>query len=940
MADYKHTINLPQTSFPMKANLPQREPGFLKKWDEEKLYQQLIAKNAKSPRYIFHDGPPYANGHIHYGTILNKILKDIVVKYKNMSGHLCAFVPGWDCHGLPIELQVDKDLGPKKKAMTTLAIRKECRDYANKYIDIQRAEFRRLGCFGDWEHPYLTMSPQYEAVIAKEFGNFVAQNRVYREKKPVFWCPSCKTALAEAEVEYQDHRAPSIYVKFRLIEEKKLRENLHLPDEPVYLVIWTTTPWTLPANLAVALNVKFTYAAVRFGGEIWIVADGLLNKVLEIFGSPDVEVLSKFSAKDLENLHCAHPFLPRKSLIILGPHVTLEAGTGCVHTAPGHGYEDYEIGKRYGLEVFSPIDTAGRFTKEAGADWLTGQKVEEANRPILEHLKEKGALAKKEEEITHSYPHCWRCHTPTLFRATEQWFISMERNDLRKEVLKAVDKVHWIPPWGRNRIFGMLQNRPDWCVSRQRRWGVPIIAVECGKCAHNFTTAELVNRAAEIFAKSEEGSDVWYRDTADVSEFLPKNFECPKCKNKDPKMFVKGPDILDVWFDSGASYAAVLEGMLKTEIPADLYLEGSDQHRGWFHTSLLESMATRGKAPYKRVLTHGFVVDADGKKLSKSAGNYIPPENVLKNHGAEMLRLWVANEDYRSDIRFSEEILTRLVDSYRKVRNTCRYLLGNLSDFQPGRDALPYGKLPEIDRWALHVLQKTVREVLDAYEAFEFHVIAHALTRFCAVELSAVYFDILKDRLYTEAKEGVSRRAAQTVLFRILDTLVRLMAPIFSFTAEEVWQAAPAFQGKESSVFLADLPKPDASLQDAALMERWDRFLKMRGVVTKALEKARADKFLGNPLEARVVLEATPDQEQFLKSFGDILPDVFIVSQVVYGKAAGNWTCSSEEMTGLKVGVEKADGGKCARCWKYAVFVGRDPQHPELCQRCVGVVAS
>ncbi|MBI5300467.1 MAG: isoleucine--tRNA ligase [Deltaproteobacteria bacterium] len=932
MADYKNTINLPQTPFPMKANLPQREPDFLKRWDEAKLYQKLIEKNKDKPRYIFHDGPPYANGHIHYGTILNKILKDIVVKYKNMSGHLCEFVPGWDCHGLPIELQVDKDLGSKKAKMSPLEIRKACREYALKFVDIQREEFKRLGCMGSWDNPYLTMSPQYEATIAKEFGRFVKKDLVYCGKKPVFWCPSCRTALAEAEVEYQNHKSPSIYVKFRVADEETLHKNFHLSNEPIYVVIWTTTPWTLPANLAIALNPQFTYAAVRFGKEIWILADGLLNKILEIFGSPDVEVLVKFNAKDLENLHCQHPLLPRKSLIILGPHVTLEEGTGCVHTAPGHGYEDYEVGRKYNLEPFAPIDSAGRFTQEVGLDWLVGKKVEEANKPIIERLKEIGALA-KEESLEHTYPHCWRCHNPIVFRATEQWFISMEKNDLRKNVLKAVDQVHWIPPWGRNRIFGMLQNRPDWCISRQRLWGVPIIAVICETCGVASTSAELVEKVAQVFAEN-GGADAWF--DLDISKVMPKNFVCTTC-NKKTK-FKKETDVLDVWFDSGSSYAAVLEDLLKMKIPADLYLEGSDQHRGWFHTSLLESMATRGKAPYRRVLTHGFVVDANGKKLSKSAGNYIPPEKVLKSHGAEMLRLWVANEDYRNDIRFSEEILTRLVDSYRKVRNTCRYMLGNLSDFQPGKDEVPYEKLQEIDRWALHVLQDLVREVMEGYESFEFHMIAHSLTRFCAVELSSVYFDVLKDRLYTEAKAGVPRRAAQTVLFKILDTLVRLMSPIFSFTAEEVWQMAPAFPGKESSVFLTTLPQPQEKLQDSSLIEKWDRFLKMRGVATKALEIARAAKFLGNSLEAKVMLEATPDQEQFLKSFGSILADVFIVSQVGFGKAKGDWVYSSEELTGLKVGIEKAEGQKCVRCWKYSTFVGKDPQHPELCQRCVGIV--
>ncbi|OGQ04357.1 MAG: isoleucine--tRNA ligase [Deltaproteobacteria bacterium RIFCSPLOWO2_01_44_7] len=928
----KETLNLPQTDFPMKAGLPQKEPQLLKFWEDLKLYEKLIEKNKDKTPYIFHDGPPYANGNIHYGTILNKVLKDIVVKFKNMSGQLCEFVPGWDCHGLPIELQVDKDLGSKKAQMSPLEIRKKCKEHALKYIDIQRSEFKRLGGVGRWEEPYITMSPQYEAAIAREFGKFVEKDLVYRSKKPVFWCPSCRTALAEAEVEYANHRSPSIYVKFKLMETNKVKKSWGLKEEPVYLVIWTTTPWTLPANLAISLHPSFTYAAIRMGKEVWVIADTLLNKVLEVFGSPECEVLTKFSGKDLENLHCQHPFLPKQSLIVLGAHVTSEAGTGCVHTAPGHGQEDYVIGQKYGLEPFAPIDAQGRFTKEVGLAWIEGKKVEEANQPIIDHLKQSGALA-KEDKLEHSYPHCWRCKNPILFRATEQWFVSMEKQDLRKKALRAIDNVEWIPPWGRNRIFGMVQERPDWCISRQRLWGVPIIALACSECETVHTTKELVDKAAKVFEK--EGSDAWFASD-DVSQFIPEKFSCPKCKKKTK--FVKVGDILDVWFDSGVSFAAVLEEMLKLKEPADLYLEGSDQHRGWFHTSLLISIGTRDRAPYKRVLTHGFVVDAEGKKLSKSAKNYIPPDNVLKNQGAEMLRLWVANEDYRNDIRFSEEILTRLIDSYRKVRNTCRYMLGNLFDFTPGKDEVPYEELLELDRWALHVLQSVIKQVREAYERFEFHMIAHTLNRFCAVELSSFYFDILKDRLYTEAKKGLPRRAAQTALFKILETMTRLMAPILSFTAEEVWQASPAFEGKPKSIFLTDLPAPNSKWEDQALSERWERFFTMRGLVTKALELARAGKFLGNSLEAKVVIEAKKDQQQFLQSFGTSLPDLFIVSEVEFGKAKGNWTHTSDEVAGFKVGVEKATGKKCGRCWKYLSSVGSNAKNPDVCERCAHVL--
>ncbi|MBI4124343.1 MAG: isoleucine--tRNA ligase [Deltaproteobacteria bacterium] len=931
MADYKASLNLPQTDFPMKADLGRREPDFLKFWEENKIYSALVRKNQQGAPFIFHDGPPYANGHIHYGTILNKVLKDMVVKYKNMNGRFCEFIPGWDCHGLPIELQVDKELGPKKNKMTVLEFRKACREYAEKFIDIQRNEFKRLGCFGDWENPYLTMSPHYESVIAREFGRFVKAGFVYRGKKPVFWCASCRTVLAEAEIEYKDRTAPSIYVKFRMVEEARLRQKWSLPDSPVYAVIWTTTPWTLPANLGIALHPELTYAAVKIEKEIWIVADGLLNKILEIFGSPECDVLAKFSARDLENLHARHPFLPKESLIILGPHVTLEAGTGCVHTAPGHGYEDYEVGKKYGLEPFAPVDEKGCFTKEAGLDWLTGQFVEKANRPIIEHLKQAGALI-KEETIQHSYPHCSRCGKGIVFRATDQWFVSMENRDLRKKALRAIDQVAWIPAWGRNRIYGMVQARPDWCVSRQRQWGVPIIAAVCEVCAEAATSAELVEKAAKLFEK-EGGSDLWF--SLDLEKILPKDFQCPHCKKKTK--FKKETAILDVWFDSGVSYAAVLEDRNPKNVPADLYLEGSDQHRGWFHTSLLTAVATRDQAPYKTVLTHGFVVDQEGKKLSKSAQNYVPPENVLKAQGAELLRMWVANEDYFNDIRFSGEILTHLVDAYRKIRNTCRYLLGNLADFAPETERTAYEKMPELDRWALFVLHQLVDKVRQAYENYEFHKIAHAVNRFCAVECSALYFDIIKDRLYCEAKGGELRKSAQTVLFEILNALVRLIAPILSFTAEEVWQAFPPFKARNASVFLAGLPQTDPQWNDAGLGERWERLLTMREAVTKALEVARAEKVIRNSLEARLVLEASKDQEEFLKSFQG-LADIFIVSAVTFGRATGDWVHTSEAVAGLKVGVAKAEGQKCVRCWKYLPSVGKNKVHPEICLRCISVV--
>jgi isoleucyl-tRNA synthetase len=927
--NYKDTLNLPRTDFPMKANLAAREPEQLKRWNGEKLYHRMIDARKKGNSYILHDGPPYANGHLHLGTILNKILKDIVVKYKNMSGLRCEFVPGWDCHGLPIELEAVRKLGAKKREMTALDIRRACREHADKFVSIQREEFMRLGCLGRWEKPYITMSRDYEASIAREFGKVVKEGAIYKGKKPIYWCGSCRTALAEAEVEYQDHTSPSIYVKFKLADDDDLRKKWKLGDEPISLVIWTTTPWTIPANLGIALNPDLPYVAVKVEGEVWILAEGLVDGVMEQIGKTYSTVVGKPKPQELEHRKCRHPLYERDSLVVLGEHVTLEAGTGAVHTAPGHGQEDFDVGQRYGLGVLAPVDDAGRFTEEAGLDWLTGKFVEDANGPILEKLTEVGALVHS-SDVEHSYPHCWRCKKPILFRVTDQWFISMDKDDLRQRALKAIENVQWIPPWGEKRISGMISARPDWCVSRQRTWGVPVIALVCGSCNTSHTTPELVNKAVEFFEK--EGADAWYARPA--SDFVPEGFKCPSCG--ETKGFGKEPDILDVWFDSGVSYAAVLEKEEGIMDQADLYLEGSDQHRGWFHTSLLTSIATRKRAPYKRVLTHGFVVDGQGKKYSKSAKNYVPPETLIKQHGAEILRLWVAAEDYRDDIRFSEEILTRIVEGYRKLRNTARYMLGNLYDFDPDKDMVPVRDLAEIDRWALAELARMSRRVLDAYERFEFHVISQQLNRFCTVAMSAFYLDILKDRLYAEKTDGRLRRSAQSALWHILDAMVKLMAPILSFTADEIWRVMPHDKAAADEVFLVDFPKvPDP---DADLLARWSRLIAMRGVVTKTLEEARADRFIGNSLAAKVTIECNDEMRLFLRSFGEVLPDLFIVSGVEFGKAGGKYAHESEEVAGLKVSVDKADGEKCERCWKFSTTVGSDSDHPKICTRCVGVL--
>lgn len=926
-SNYKNTLNLPQTEFPMKANLPEREPRQLAKWEEEKIYHRMIETRKGNPAYIFHDGPPYANGHLHLGHIVNKVLKDIVVKYKNMTGFCCEFIPGWDCHGLPIEIEVDKSLSKKK--MSQIEKRKACRDYASKFIGIQRDEFKRLGCFGRWEKPYQTMSFEYEASIAREFGKFVKGGYLYKGKKPIYWCASCRTALAEAEVEYDEHVSPSIYVKFRLADDKKLREGWKLKDETIYLLIWTTTPWTIPANLAIALNPDLPYVAVKVGNEVWIAAEGLLDSVMKAVGRSYSTIVGKPKARELEHLKCRHPLIERDSLVILGEHVTLDAGTGAVHTAPGHGQEDYDVGQRYGLPVLAPIDDAGKFTEEAGLPWLTGVFVEDANAPIIKRLAEVGALLKV-EDISHSYPHCWRCKKPIVFRSTDQWFISMKKNDLRKRALAEIEKVEWIPPWGKNRISGMVAARPDWCVSRQRLWGVPVVALVCGACDTSHTSYELVEQAAAIFEK--EGADAWYVRPA--SDFVPKNFSCPACGEKSH--FGKEPDILDVWFDSGVSYAAVLENMEGIKEKSDLYLEGSDQHRGWFHTALLSGVGTRGRAPYKRVLTHGFVVDGEGKKYSKSAKNYVPPDEIIKKNGVEILRHWVAAEDYRDDIRFSDEILTRCVEAYRKLRNTARYLLGNLYDFDPDKDSVADSELLELDRWALSEFAKVVKKVTDAYESFEFHAVTQVLGRFSSVEMSAFYLDILKDRLYTEKKDGKLRRSAQTALWRITDSMARIMAPIYSFLADEIWTSLPKKKGSPDSVFLAEMPK--AEKIDEALNKRWEKFILVRSAVTKALEEARADKFIGNSLAAKAVIECDGELEKFLRSFGNVLPDLFIVSQVSFGRAAGKYMHASADTKGLKTAVENADGQKCARCWKYSESVSKDEKFPDICARCAGIL--
>jgi isoleucyl-tRNA synthetase len=927
--DYKQTLNLPKTAFPMKANLIKKEPEILENWEKLNLYKLIRRSSEGRKRYMLHDGPPYANGHIHMGTAFNKILKDIIIKSKQMAGFDTPYVPGWDCHGLPIEHRVDTELGERKLEMSQVEIRQYCREYAKKYIDIQRNEFKRLGVFGEWERPYLTMNYPYEATIVREFGKFALSGSLVRSKKPIYWCISCKTALAEAEVEYEEHTSPSIFVKFPMISDLSTSYPA-LARKEISIVIWTTTPWTLPANLAIALHPDFEYVAVETGNnEVMILAKGLLDVCMDTFGIESYEIIQEFKAADLENLQAKHPLYNRPSAIVIAPYVTLDAGTGCVHTAPGHGREDYETGLEYGLDVYSPVDDSGRFTPDV--EYFAGLDVFEANRPVNDKLKEAGALL-KEENITHEYPHCWRCKKPVIFRSTEQWFISMEKNGLRQKALDAINKVTWIPSWGQERISNMIANRPDWCISRQRSWGVPIIMFFCNECNHLVISQEIIDHVASMVEKS--GVDVWFTETE--KDLMPSGTCCPEC---GADRFTKETDILDVWFDSGVSYAAVMEKRDYLDSLSDLYLEGSDQHRGWFHSSLLCSVGTRGEAPYKGVLTHGFVVDGSGRAMHKSEGNVISPEEIIKEYGAEILRLWVAGEDYRDNIRLSKEILKRLTEAYRRIRNTCRYLLGNLNDFDPETDSIKYQQMEELDRWVLSRLQELNERVLKAYEDFEFHLVYHSLHNFCVLDLSAFYLDIIKDRLYTSPPQSLARRSAQTAMNEILESLVRLMAPVLSFTSDEIWQH---MKGKEhsSSVHTELFVPVNTTYKDPELAGRWEDIIALRKEITKALELARKDKKLGHPLDASVTVGLSPDLMEKIAPYREQLRSIFIVSSVdIKDMDQLEKSLESETLPGLRVKVSPSTDPKCERCWVHDPTVGNDTSRPTICKRCIQALA-
>ena len=941
--DYSKTLHLPETDFPMRGNLPKREPGFVEMWKDMDLYHQRLEKRRKdgAPAFVLHDGPPYANGKIHIGHALNKTLKDIIVRYKFMKGYAAHYVPGWDTHGLPIEYAVLKESGEDRATMTPLQLREKCLAYAKRWINIQREDFIRMGVVGDFEHPYVTFDPHLEAKQLEVFGAMADKGYIYKGKKAVYWCPHCETALAEAEIEYKDRKSPSIYVKFPALDVGDLAPE-GVPKDKLFAVIWTTTPWTIPANEFISVNPKFTYVWVHNldNDEYY-----LMNKELAPAALADCKVENyEFAGRemlgaewDLKSFQ--HPLYEDRVVYVLeGNHVTLDAGTGCVHTAPGHGVDDFEVYKSYEnagklkQEILCPVDKKGRMTEEAGLG-LVGKTIWEAEGPVISLLAHAGRLLGK-KSIHHQYAHCWRCKNPIIYRATEQWFASI--NDFRDKALKAVDDTTFYPAWGHDRLYNMIRDRQDWCISRQRSWGVPIPAFYCDDCGKYVITHETTQKVVDIVEK--EGSDAWWKYSAE--ELLPEGFTCSHCGGHH---FHKEKDIMDVWFDSGSTWNGVLKNPREewkgATYPCDLYLEGSDQHRGWFHSSLLTSVAVNGHAPYKAVLTHGFTMDGEGRKMSKSVGNVVAPQDIINKYGADVMRLWISSVEYQSDVRLSDKIIKSMSDVYRKIRNTFRYLLGNLADFNPATDAVPYAEMDELDRWALLRLEQVKEEVSNACEQYQFHVMYHAVHNFCTVDLSATYLDILKDRLYTETADSRLRRSAQTAMYEILDSLVRIMAPFICFTAEEVWQAMPAVEGKEASVHLADWPVMKPQYLDSELDEKWSARLALRSDVMKALENARAAKIIGHPLDADVTIYAEGDAYETLKAMGDFLSDFFIVSNVelVNDTSAAPADALAND-DGVRVSVAPSTRQKCERCWKHLDSVGSNPNHPDVCARCARVL--
>ncbi len=922
--DYSETLNLPKTEFPMRGNLPQREPDILKRQEDNTMYEKLMEKNEGKPLFILHDGPPYANGDMHMGHALNKTLKDIITRFKNMDGFKAPYIHGWDTHGLPIERQAIAKLGINRHEVDTVEFRNLCREFAMKYVNLQMGSIKRLGALGKWEDPYLTLDPKFEAKQIEIFGKMAEKGYIYKGLKPIYWCPDCETALAEAEIEYQEDKTNSIYVKFAVTDDHGVFDNCGVPKEKINFLIWTTTTWTLPGNVAIALNGNFTYKLVESDGEYFIIADELIDSVMKAAGRENYAPVCEFLGSDLEMIRCAHPFIDRESVIILGDHVTLDAGTGCVHTAPGHGLEDYIACQQYKeIPIIVPVDEKGYLNDLAGE--FSGLYYEKANAKIIEKLTELNALFAV-EEIIHQYPHCWRCHDAIVYRAAEQWFASVDA--IKDDAVKAIREVTWLPKWGEDRITGMVQDRSDWCISRQRTWGVPIPIFYCEECGKELINADTIKAVSELFY--EKGSNAWYELPAE--EILPAGTVCPVCGCNH---FTKEKDIMDVWFDSGSSHTAVLEVKEGLQYPADLYLEGNDQYRGWFQSSLLTAIAARGTAPYKAVITHGMIVDESGAKMSKSKGNGISPQDIIKQFGADVLRLWVASADYKTDMHISENILKQISEAYRKIRNTARYILGNIHDFNPDTDMVAVSDMPEIDRFIMSRLDRLVEKVLDSYRSYEFHSVFHLIHNFCVVDMSNFYLDVIKDRLYTEKADSLARRSAQTAMYCILDSLVRLLTPILAYTCEEIWSFMPHKKTDYAEfVVLNDMPKVDASLRDEALEARWEKLLSVRSDVAKALEEARNAKIIGSSLAADVTIYADSDIKALLESAD--LTTIFITSGATVAdlsSAPADATCGE---TGIKVTVKAATGEKCERCWMISETVGKDGEHPTLCSRCAG----
>lgn len=913
--DYNKTLNLPKTDFPMRAGLPKSEPVTLAKWEENNVYDKLMEHNEGKPLYVLHDGPPYANGDIHLGHALNKILKDFIVRHKNMAGYKSPFVPGWDTHGLPTELKARQKAGIGSSAdISVLELRKMCEEFVSGYINDQRDQFKRLGVIGEWNNPYITLKHEFEAEQIKVFAEMATKGYIYKGLKPVYWCPECKTALAEAEIEYAEDPCHSIYVKFKVTDDLGKFEALGIDPSKVNFVIWTTTTWTLPANVAICVGPRFEYSIVKYNDEYYIIATDLVKDTMEAAEISDYEIVTTINGSELEYMKAAHPFLDRESLIIVGDHVTLESGTGCVHTAPGHGVDDYNVCRNYDeIPIVCPVNADGVLTDEAGQ--FAGLTTDEANKKIAIYLDETGALFSL-KKIIHQYPHCWRCKSPILFRATDQWFCSVD--DFKDKAIDAINTVEWVPAWGKERITSMVRDRKDWCISRQRKWGVPIPIFYCADCGKPYVNKDAMLNVADIFSK--EGSNAWFEKEA--SELLPAGTKCPECGCSE---FEKEKDIMDVWFDSGSSHTAVVKRRNYLNFPADLYLEGNDQYRGWFQSSLLTSVATEGVAPYKTVLTHGMILDMERRKMSKSLGNGISPQEVIKQYGADVLRLWVASCDYQSDVNISREILKQTSESYRKIRNTARYILGNISDFNPDKDMVNADDMMPIDKWAVKTLNSLIDKVNNAYDKFEFHQVYHSIHNFCVVDMSNFYLDVLKDRLYTEKADSFERRSAQSAIYLILDAMTRMLAPILAYTSDEIWSYMPHKSADNTeNVLFNDMPSTVNINVSDEFMDKWTKISELRDLVKKEIELVVKDKLIKGSLEAKVTLTASGEYLNFLNEVNSEIKPALIVSDVEIKEGTG----------GLEITVEKAEGEKCERCWSISKSVGLNTTHPTLCDKC------